>query len=89
MKNLISVSPLRIVLKSNSGLAVLVLDKDEFRRYQIGLGIRVKPSPLSGLGKWIPLSQVVCKNGYVVAVSGWLIKAKGLPLCTEQEVGVW
>ena len=86
MKNLISVSPLRIIHKSASGLAVLCYTQDEWKRYQIGLGIRVTHPTRFINGVWLPLSQVVVKDGAVVAVSGWVVKAKGL---AKEAVGVW
>lgn len=78
MKNLVSLAPLRILRKSASGMAVLCLTQDQWSRYQIGLGIRVS-NPLRFIGGvWLPLSQVVIKDGKVVAAPLWLIKKNGL-----------
>lgn len=85
MKNIKSIAALRIALRSASGLAVLALTKDEWKRYQIGRGIRVTHT-FYGLGQWLPLSQVVVKDGEVVAASDWLIRKKGLE---RAEVGAW
>ena len=86
MKNLVSVSPLRIVRKSASGMAVLCYTQDEWNRYQIGLGIRVSRPSLFINGIWLPLSQVVIKEGKVVALPLWLVKKNKLDRC---ENGAW
>ncbi len=86
MKNLVSLAPLRILRKSASGLAVLCLTQDQWNRYQIGLGIRVShPERFVG-GVWLPLSQVVVKEGKVVACPLWLVKKNGME---RAEVGAW
>lgn len=83
MKNLISIRPLIIIRKSDSGLAVQACTPRE--RGLLGLSNRGLP----WVGVWLPLSQVVIKEGQVVAVSSWLIKAKKIPILAEGEVGAW
>lgn len=83
MKNLISVLPLIVLRKSASGLAVQVCTERE-----AGL-LALSNRHLPWVGAWLPLSQVVIKEGQVVAVASWLIKAKKIPRLPAGEVGAW
>lgn len=83
MKNLISILPLVILRKSASGLAVQVCTERE-----AGL-LALSNRHLPWVGAWLPLSQVVIKEGRVVAVASWLIKAKQIPRLPAGEVGAW
>ncbi len=82
MKNLTSIAPLTIIRKSASGLAVEVVTAQVEGMMCLGRNFAI-------CGKWLPLSQVVVKDRKVVAVSGWLVKAKKLDLLPEGEVGAW
>ena len=82
MKNFISIAPLTIVRKSSSGLAVEVVTAKVEGMMCLGRNFPVT-------GKWLPLSQVIVKDRKVVAVAGWMVKAKKLDLLPEGEVGVW
>jgi hypothetical protein len=84
MKDFIAISPLRIVRKSSSGLAVLCYSQEDWSRYQIGLGIRVTRPTFGINGIWLPLSQVIVKDGKVVQVPQWLAKKNKLEVA---EVG--
>lgn len=83
MKNLTSIAPLTILRKSASGLAVQACTERE--RGLLGLSNRNLP----WVGVWLPLSQVIIKDGKVVAVAKWLVKQKQIPLPPEGVVGVW
>jgi hypothetical protein len=78
MKDLTSIAPLTIIRKSASGLAVLCVTQENFKRYQIGLGIRVSRPTFGIGGVWLPLSQVIVKDGKVVGTPLWLAKRNKL-----------